>query len=140
LNTDHGQLTTDNLWLGRRINLEEHLPELDRLLVFHLDLDDDAGAVGGDLIEDLHRFDDADHGGGGDARADLDERLGIGAGGGIEGADHGALDLDEGLGWGLVGGRFGGGREGRQRRRRGGGGRRLDRDAVRAAPQPDAQI
>src|SRR6059058_5148714 len=61
-----------------RVDLEEHLPVFDSLLVLHQDLGDDAAAIGGDLVENLHRLDDTDHGVVGDARADTDERLGVG--------------------------------------------------------------
>ena len=45
---------------GRGIDPEQHLAVLDRLLVLDQDLGDDAGAVGRDLVEDLHRLDQAD--------------------------------------------------------------------------------
>ena len=58
-------------------------------------LPDDAGAVGGNLVEELHRFDEADNRGRRDLGAHLDERLGAGSGGGVEGSDRLALDVDQ---------------------------------------------
>ena len=43
-----------------RIDPEQRLAELDRLPVLDQDLGDDAGAAGLDVVEDLHRLDDAD--------------------------------------------------------------------------------
>src|SRR6187200_715612 len=42
-----------------RIDPEEHLPEFDRLTVFHQYLANSAGDLRLDLVHDLHRFDDA---------------------------------------------------------------------------------
>src|SRR5690349_13603519 len=72
-----------------RVHLEEHLPVFDRLLVLHQDLGDDAAAIGGDLVEDFHRLDDTDDGVVGHARADTDERLGVGTGCAVKSAGSG---------------------------------------------------
>src|SRR5689334_15730967 len=51
------------------IDPEQHLPVLDRLLVLDQDLGDDPGALGLDLVIELHRLDQADDRLRGDAAA-----------------------------------------------------------------------
>src|SRR6476619_6603158 len=68
---------------------EERLAELDRLGVLGKNLDDHPVDVGLDLVHQLHRLDDADDLPLLDARADVDERSGVGRGRAIEGADEG---------------------------------------------------
>jgi len=79
---------------SRRVDAEQDGAVLDRLLVLDQDLGDDAGAAGGDFVEDLHRFDLADDGGGCDFGTNVHIRLGVGLGPRVEGADRLALDLD----------------------------------------------
>src|ERR671925_785575 len=62
----------------RRLDDEQRLVELHGLLVLHQDLGDDARDVGLDLVEHLHRLDDADRLTLLDRLTDLDERLGPG--------------------------------------------------------------
>src|SRR5260370_38918881 len=95
--TDYYQLSPGG------IHLEQHLAEFDGLLVFHQNLGDDAAAIRGDFVKDLHRFNDANDRGRSDFRADAHERLGIGAGGGVKGAGRGTLDGEQFFGrWSLL--------------------------------------
>src|SRR5690349_4378108 len=55
-------------------DLEELLPELDRLAVLGEHFDDGAGAVRFELVHQLHRFDDAERLALADLAADIDER------------------------------------------------------------------
>src|SRR2546430_720922 len=73
--------------LAGRIDAEEDLAELDRLLVLRDDFLDHAAGFGSDFVEELHRLDQADHRRRCDAIADLDERWGFRIGGGVECAD-----------------------------------------------------
>ncbi len=105
-------------------DLEELLPVFDGLAVIDEELDDGAFHLGLDLVHDFHGLDDADHAGLGDLGADLGEGLGFRGGGLVEGADHGALHVDDaGLVGGGGGGSGGGGRgSGDRGGSRGGGG------------------
>jgi len=67
---------------------QQRLIVLDRLTVLDQDARDGAGVIGVDLVEHLHRFDDAHRVTDIDLLADLDERLGAGRGGTIKRADH----------------------------------------------------
>src|SRR5688572_928751 len=58
-----------------RLDQEERLVELDRLLVLDEDLDDGPGHLRLDLVEDLHRLDEAEDGLGRHLVAHLHERL-----------------------------------------------------------------
>src|SRR5439155_8837819 len=132
--------------LGRRVHLEERLVVLDRLLVLHQHLGDDAAALGLNLVEYLHRLDDAHDRRRRDPRADGDKRRRLGVRAGVEGSGRRTLDGHA---------RFG--RHGRPRRgiarrsrdrlgdgrSRGGGGRdgRLARGRrLRAAAEADALV
>src|ERR1043165_8941216 len=64
----------------RSVDDEEGLIELHRLAVLHQDLGDHAVLVGLDLVQHLHRFDDAQGLALLDGLADVDERLGAGRG------------------------------------------------------------
>src|SRR5438309_8999676 len=68
----------ENMLLGRGIHEEQRLAVLHRGAVFDQDPRDAPGDIAGDLVEHLHRFEDAD----GLADVDLvpfvDERLGVG--------------------------------------------------------------
>src|SRR5262245_55639355 len=75
-----------------RVDLEQRLVELDRFTVLAEDGGDLAADFGGNLVEDLHRFNDANDRRGIDAIADFDERLGLGIGPRVERANHRALD------------------------------------------------
>src|SRR3954471_23658252 len=94
---------------GPSLDDEQRLAVFDRLPVLAQDLGDRSGLVGLDLVQDLHRLDDADGLAFLDLTADLDERLGAGAGRAVEGADHRRLDL---VARGLLGGCRGDGRLG----------------------------
>src|SRR6478735_692710 len=71
---------------------EHRLVVLDRLAVRDEDRAHGAGDVGFDLVEHLHRFDDAERLAGLDRLSHLDERGRVGIGGGVERADHRRLD------------------------------------------------
>src|SRR4029079_3550563 len=71
---------------------EQRLSALHRLPVLAQDLRHAAALVGLDLVHDLHGFDDADRFSLLALRSDLDERLGPGRGGSVEGAHHRRLD------------------------------------------------
>src|SRR6266511_519847 len=87
------------------LDLEQFRAVLDRLAVLDQRLDDDAAALGLDLVEDFHSLDEADHRGGSDALDDLDIRLGVGFLAAVEGPGRGALDLVPGSCRGLGCGR-----------------------------------
>src|SRR5262249_38283626 len=74
---------------------------------------DDAGFFGLDFVEDLHGFDEADGGVGGDLLADFDEAGAVGVGGEVAGADHWGVDGGAGGGRRCGSGGGGGGRGGR---------------------------
>src|SRR3954464_15930419 len=67
---------------------EQRLAVLDRLPVLHEDGLDGAGVVGFDLVQQLHRLDDAERLPLGDGLAALRERRGARRGRAIEGAHH----------------------------------------------------
>src|SRR5690606_30438032 len=103
----------------RSFDHEQGLAELDRLAILDQDRLDAARLVRFDLVEQLHRLDDAERVAFGDGVAHLDEGLRPGLGRAIEGAHHGRKD-DVSLGYrGRGGGLARGGCRGR--RRRGGG-------------------
>ncbi len=77
-----------------RLEVHQHLLELDPLAVLDDDLGDLAALAGRDLVHHLHRLDDADGLTGLDGVADLDERLRAGLGGAVEGADQRRQDRD----------------------------------------------
>src|SRR4051812_15031434 len=72
----------------RLLHLEELLPELHRLAVLGQALDDGAGAVGLDLVHQLHRLDDAERLPLADGAPHLDEGRRVGRGRAVEGADE----------------------------------------------------
>src|SRR3954465_6305674 len=80
---------------GERLEIEQHLPELDRLAVVDVDRPDDGLEVGLDLVHALHRLEDAERLAGRDAVADLHERRRPRLGRAVERADHRRLDPDE---------------------------------------------
>ena len=82
---------------------EERLSELDGVAVLDAHLGDGARLFCFDLVEDFHRFDQADDGVGADGVSDIDERGGVWVRFGVVGADHRGFDGDE-SGVGLVGG------------------------------------
>ena len=69
-------------------------PNSTALAVLREDLDDRAGALGLDLVHQLHRLDDAERLPGAHDRADLDERRRVGGGRAVERADEGARHVD----------------------------------------------
>src|SRR5574337_1448574 len=99
------------------LNDEERLAVFDRLAVLAEDLRDRAGLVSLDLVEDLHRLDDAERVALLHHAADLDERLCAGAGRQIEGADHRRLHQMAGRHFGHGGRHRDGGRDHRRRGR-----------------------
>src|SRR5215208_2765750 len=78
-----------------RIYPEKDLTELDGLSVLHIDLADNAGDLGFDLVHDLHRFDDADSLSRRHPIAHLDVRLGAWLGSFVKGSDHRRTDFLE---------------------------------------------
>ena len=80
---------------GERLEVEEHLPELDRLRVVDVDLPHDRLEVGLHLVHQLHRLEDAERLPRGDDVALLDERRRARLGGAVERPDHRRLDADE---------------------------------------------
>src|SRR5574343_877636 len=78
--------------MGCSADHEQRFAKFDRLAVIDQDGLDDAGSVGFDFVEQLHRFDDAQGVALLDGLADLHEDAGAGGGGTVEGADHGRLD------------------------------------------------
>src|SRR3954469_12187370 len=74
------------------LDQEKRLPVLHRLSVFHQDRLDRAGGIGLDLVQQLHRLDDAERLPLGDRLAHLDERRRAWRGSAIEGADHRRLE------------------------------------------------
>src|SRR5215207_3550120 len=78
-----------------RIYPEKDLTELDWLSVLHIDLADDAGYLGFDLVHDLHRLDDADSLSRRHPVAHLDVRLGAWLGSLVKGSDHRGTNLLE---------------------------------------------
>src|SRR4029077_15277768 len=68
-----------------RLQVHEHLLELDPVAVLDEDLGDLAAPAGRDLVHHLHRLDDADGLAGLDRGTDLGERLGAGLRGAVEG-------------------------------------------------------
>src|SRR4051794_3573282 len=76
------------------LDLEELLAELDGLAVLDQDLDDRAVDLALDLVHELHRFDDAEHGAGPDLRADLGEGLRARRGRAVERAHQRRSDRD----------------------------------------------
>src|SRR6266508_3530484 len=66
---------------------EQRLAILNRLSIFNVNLRDFASGLGLNFIHQLHRLDNANHGFGLDAGADLHKRLGIRRRGSIKGPD-----------------------------------------------------
>src|SRR6185437_1565281 len=73
------------------LDQEQRLPVLHRLAVLHQDRLHRSRGVGLDLVQQLHRLDDAERLALGHRLSDLDERRRAGRGGAIESADHRGL-------------------------------------------------
>src|SRR3954449_12444570 len=71
-----------------RLEQEEQLPELGRVGVLEADRPHHPALVRDDLVEELHRLDQAERVAGLDALALLDEGRLVGRGAPVEGADH----------------------------------------------------
>src|SRR5712691_6375160 len=83
---------TAPLLLRRRLEIHQHLLELDPLAVLDDDLGDLARGVRLDLVHQLHRLDDRHRLAGVDRVADLHVRVGARLRGAVEGADERRLD------------------------------------------------
>src|SRR4051794_15188936 len=80
---------------GQRLELEEHLPEFDRLRVVDMDLPHHRLEVGLHLVHQLHGLEDAERLPRTDDVALLDERRRSRLGGPVERPDHRGLDTDD---------------------------------------------
>src|SRR5262245_54962398 len=78
-----------------RLQLEQQLPELGGRRVLQADGAHDAALLGHDLVEELHRLDQAERLARLDPLAHLDERRLVGRGAAGEGADHRAGVADQ---------------------------------------------
>src|SRR5277367_1619987 len=78
-----------------RPDAKESFSVFHRLAVLNESGLDDARDFGLDLVHKLHRFDDTEHGSWCDLLADLYEGGGLGRDRLVEGADYGALRVDE---------------------------------------------
>src|ERR1700677_1707870 len=87
-----------SLWGLTGTDAEQGLPEFDRIAVLHQDLDDCSADLGRNLIEHLHRLDDADDGFGRNSRPDRYEGVVVGGGGGIKRSHRGTIDRDGAIG------------------------------------------
>src|SRR5258707_15718075 len=79
---------------GERLEVEQHLSELDRLPVVDVDRAHDGLESGLDLVHQLHRLEDAERLSRCDDVPDLDEGRRARLGGPVERADHRRLDRD----------------------------------------------
>src|SRR5580704_8317239 len=81
-----------------RTDAEQRLTELDRIAVLNKNFDDCSADFGRNLVEDLHRLDNADDGFGRDPGADRHKRGIVRCWGAIKGSHRGTVDCDRAVG------------------------------------------